>query len=130
MGKGNQGIIAGTANRLTSREPRISARIGMGILLGQQWRLARRPDSHSAQIGGLVQTGCHGGAPIQQPQQLSSRKPLHHNRVWLVPGDGVEPSVHGFTDRCLDHLATLGWSGAHLLHCFVPRVCTRTWASR
>ena len=25
-----------------------------------------------------------------------------------VPGDGVEPSVHGFTDRCLDHLATLG----------------------
>ena len=28
--------------------------------------------------------------------------------VGVVPGDGVEPSVHGFTDRCLDHLATLG----------------------
>jgi len=27
----------------------------------------------------------------------------------VVPGDGVEPSVHGFTDRCLDHLATLGY---------------------
>jgi hypothetical protein len=28
-----------------------------------------------------------------------------------LPGDGVEPSVHGFTDRCLDHLATLGCKG-------------------
>jgi hypothetical protein len=41
-------------------------------------------------------------------------EPLTASRLCVVPGDGVEPSVHGFTDRCLDHLATLGRKGFRL----------------
>jgi hypothetical protein len=50
-----------------------------------------------------------------------------------LPGDGVEPSVHGFTDRCLDHLATLGCKGFGLVagHPYVegdtPTKESRVW---